>query len=147
MELRNKLLMLAGLGSCGMAAVHMLLPKAYGWRQYLDLVPHRVAFVILAVNFVFSFLILWGGCLTIMAAIRRRPDRAAANLVLYALAIFWMVYVLYQTRVPPPIPELPRKLLLVVAALIALLYLAYLLTRPLAEARQRGHERSMTSRN
>lgn len=138
MELRNKALLLAGVGSCGMAAVHLLLPQAYGWRQYLDLVPQRLASAILAVNFVFSFLILWGGCLTIMAALRRRGGRAG-HLVLYALALFWTVYVLYQTRVPPPIPEYPRKLLLVVAAGIALMYLLFLFTRPVAEKRQRSH--------
>jgi succinate-acetate transporter protein len=132
-----------------MAAVHLLLPQAYGWRQYLDLIPQKAASAILAVNFVFSFLILWGGCLTIIAAIRRKRGRAGNSLVLYALAVFWTIYVLYQTRVPPPIPEYPRKLLLVVAGLIALLYLIFLVTRPLADARERGSGNSsrLTSRN
>jgi hypothetical protein len=116
-----------------MAAAHFLLPQFYGWKQYLDLVPHALGSAILGINFVFSFLLLWGGCMSIMAGIRSKPLAGVPSGIMYALAGFWIVYVLYQLRVPPPVPDVVRRSLLAIALVIAMLYLLFLFTRRVEE--------------
>lgn len=112
-----------------MAVIHVLLPAAYGWEQYLGMVTPRQATAVQLTSVFFSFLLLWGGCLTVLVALRRGRVGRVGDLILYALATFWAVYVLYQVRVPPPFSNSLRQSLTATGAVITVLYLVFLLTR------------------
>jgi hypothetical protein len=125
-------LVTAGIGSCGMAAFQLYVPRLYGWDQYLSLMPPHMAWTMHAVNVFFSFLIAWGGFLTVLAGARPKKLGGLGYPILYGLAIFWVVNVVYQIRVRAPFPPGIANLVLGATVAIALLYLFYLVTRNFA---------------
>jgi hypothetical protein len=117
-----------------MAAIHLLLPHTHGWERYEGLVPEAQAHIVHGVSFALGFVLFWGGCLTVLTAVRRKAVGRLDHLILVGQATFWALYVFYQMHVPPPLPNPVQTMLSVAGAAIALLYLVFLLTRPEAEA-------------
>jgi len=138
-NLRRRALLLAGVGSCCMAALHLFLPHRYGWGIYAELVPAAQAHIVLGISLAIGFFLLWGGCLSILTALRETPGRLD-SLILIGLAAFWALYVVYQKRVPPPFPGWVQTVLSVAGGTLAGLYLLFVLTRPAAEAHQAKDE-------
>jgi drug/metabolite transporter (DMT)-like permease len=124
-----------------MAAIHLFLPRTYGWGRYEDLVPATQAHIIYGISFAIGFLLFWGGCLSVLTSVRRKEPGRLDCLILVGLAAFWGLYVFYQWHVPPPVPNPVQNLLSAAGAVIAFLYVAFLLTRPEAEA-YRAKEKS-----
>jgi len=128
LQLRRKALLLAGAGSCIMAAIHAFLPAAYGWTQYRDLVDPWTYRLLFGISFGFSFVLMWGGCMSILIASRPKIGRLQ-YMILYAQGVLWTVYLVYEARFPPPVPAAMKHMLLAGAAVITFLYLIFLLTR------------------
>jgi hypothetical protein len=126
--IRRKALLLAGAGSCIMAAIHFFLPLAYGWTQYRDLVPPGTYRLLAGITFGFSFILMWGGCMSILTASRPTISRLQ-YMILYGQGVLWAAYLVYEARFPPPVPPSLQKMLMAGAAIITLLYMVFLFSR------------------
>jgi hypothetical protein len=135
LQLRRKALLLAGAGSCIMAAVHFFLPLLYGWTQYRDLVSASTYRLVTGVSFGFSFVLMWGGCMSILTSSREVITRLQ-YMILYGQGVLWAVYLGYEARFPPPVPAPVQKMLLMGAAVITILYLIFLFSRRQAYTRK-----------
>ncbi|MFB3918365.1 MAG: hypothetical protein ACE14M_16670 [Terriglobales bacterium] len=135
MDIGRAALVTAGIGSCGMAVFQLYAPRLYGWEQYFSLIPPHVAWAMKAGSVFFSFLVAWGGFLTVLAGARRGPMGGLGYPILCGLAIFWIVNVLYQIRIPAPLPGNSGRVVLGCTIAIALLYIFFFLTRYVAASR------------
>lgn len=90
-------------------------------------IPAAIRWGLFAINVFFSFLLLAGGVLTGVAARQlsrgARPDRG----VLFAMAGFWSLNLLYQIIIPMPLPARLWPLHVVLPGYAALTLLAYLI--------------------
>ena len=127
-----------------MAVFQLYVPRLYGWEQYFALMPPRIAVAMHAANVFVSLLVAWSGFLTLLAGARHRSLGRLGYPILYWLAIFWVVNVLYQIRVPAPFPGAIRSVVLGGAMAIALLYIFFVVTRYLGpgSTSTQGSERS-----
>ena len=123
-------LAIAGSSSAAMGAYHFFLPSMFHWDRFVTKVPDSIQWALFSINFFFSYLLLAGGILTLVALRRLHrslpPDRG----VLYAMAGFWLVNLLYQLFIPMPLPAklwLLHLLLVGYAVLCTLAYVASLI--------------------
>lgn len=116
----------AGLATSAMALYHFRLPHIWGWERFAANLPPAISWGLFSINFFFSFLLLWGGLITIIAAFRLEKVNRFGWFCLLGVGIFWVVNAVYQIAVPMPLPESMRVLkwgLLAFALVVALLYL------------------------
>src|SRR6266446_4098094 len=118
-------LAVAASSSCLMGAYHFFLPSMFHWDRFVTKVPGAIRWGLFSINFFFSFLLLAGGILTFVALRRLHrslpPDRG----VLYAMAGFWLVNLLYQLIIPMPLPAKLWLLHVVLVGYAVLCTLAY----------------------
>ena len=118
-------LAIAGSSSAAMGAYHFFLPSMFHWDRFVTKIPDSIQWALFSINFFFSYLLLAGGILTLIALRRLHrslpPDRG----VLYAMAGFWLVNVLYQLVIPMPLPAKLWLLHLVLVGYAVLCTLAY----------------------
>jgi len=117
---------IAAASSCAMAGYHFALPFIWHWSRFVGNIPATIRWGLFAINAFFSFLLLAGGLLTVVAA--REVSRGASpdRGVLIAMAGFWTVNMLYQVVIPMPLPAKLWALRLLLPGYAALTLLAYL---------------------
>jgi hypothetical protein len=118
-------LAISGSSSAAMGAYHFFLPSMFHWDRFVTKIPDSIQWALFSINFFFSYLLLAGGVLTLVALRRLHrslpPDRG----VLYAMAGFWLVNLLYQLIIPMPLPAKLWLLHLVLVGYAVLCTLAY----------------------
>lgn len=118
-------LSIAGISSSVMALYHFRLPSLRSWEKYVTAVPPAIKWGIFSINFFFSSLLLWGGIMTIIAALRWKKIDLLGYLALAGMFTFWVVNAIYQAFIPMPLPESMAVLkfaFLAFSAFVALLY-------------------------
>jgi len=93
------LLLTAGVASSGMALFHFVLPTVFQWSGPLEALPASIRWGVYSINAFFSTLLLLGGIATIRVARSPRPDR----MIVWDMAIFWIVNAGYQLIWPFPL--------------------------------------------
>ena len=98
-------LLAGGVMSLAMGLYHFWLPVIFGWAKFMASEPGTIRWGHYSINFFFSFLLVWGGTLSILAAFRwGRIDLFSAWAV-FGMASFWAVNLFYQLVIPMPLPE------------------------------------------
>src|SRR5436190_317022 len=60
-------LAIAGSSSAAMGAYHFFLPSMFHWDRFVTKVPDSIQWALFSINFFFSYLLLAGGILTLVA--------------------------------------------------------------------------------
>ena len=97
-------LLVAGMCSASMALYHYWLPYQWDWPSDLRRISPAVGWGSLMVNFCFSTLLLWGGVMTLLAAMRWRKRDAMTTATVAGMGVFWLMNAAYQAAIPMPLP-------------------------------------------
>ena len=121
-------LAIAALCSCAMGTYHFFLPSMFHWDRFVTKIPSVIQWALFSINFFFSFLLVAGGILTFVTLRRLHrslpPDRG----VLFAMAGFWLVNLLYQLFIPMPLPAKLWPLHVVLVGYAVLATIAYIVS-------------------
>ena len=98
-------LLVAGVFSSGMALYHFILPYHLGWKDSIIEVTAMINWAIFSLNHFFSFLLLWGGIITIITAFRWEKVDLLGYGILVGMGLFWIFNASYQIFIPMPLPE------------------------------------------
>lgn len=98
-------LLVAGVFSSGMALYHFILPYHLGWKHSLIEVTAMINWAMFSLNNFFSFLLLWGGIMTIITAFRWEKVDLLGYGILVGMGLFWIFNASYQIFIPMPLPE------------------------------------------
>lgn len=130
-------LVIGGLLTTGMALYHFWLPSIWKWNNFVSTIPGTISWGLFSINFFFSLLLLSGGILTILIALKRDRAQPFSLYFLFSLAIFWLANLGYQVFIPMPAPLHIRIILLTFATTVLLLYIfpiiQILKTKPYSE--------------
>ena len=123
----------AGIFSAVMGLFHFFLPYFFPWQQRISEIYPPVQWALFATNFFFSFLLLWGGFLTIIAILQWEENRWLRYSILGGMGLFWVVGALYELVVPFPVAVV-RWILPGFSSSVAFLYILAILQSVLTEA-------------
>ncbi len=129
-KIRTTCLLVAGVLSSCMATYHFWLPSIWDWGPSLKELPPSMNWGVSFINICFSFLLLWGGVLTVITGLKRQKPDTLSNLVIAGLGLFWGGNAAYQLLHPMPVPAsltFLRWFLFGFAAFVALLFIISLL--------------------
>src|SRR5205807_1937142 len=119
-------LAVAASSSCLMGAYHFFLPSMFHWDSFVTKIPSAIRWGLFSINFFFSFLLLGGGILTLVALRRLTRSLPPDCGVLIVMAGFWIANTLYQLVIPMPLPPSLWLLHVVLVGYAVLTTLAYL---------------------
>lgn len=116
--------LIGGIATFGFGAWHTVVPWLYGWFDYLPSLPGELTNAILAINFLLSVSLILFGVMAAVTAIWQWDNVSLRKLVLWSIAILWVLRVGYQLISPQGtmIPGL-SLILLAVFTLVALCFL------------------------
>lgn len=117
----KRLLITASVFTIMMAVPHFFVPFIFPWEQLVsDLYP-PVQWALFAMNLFFSLLLLWGGIITLVAALKWTMSKSMRYLIYGGMALFWIIGSIYEIFVPFPMIE-ARWVLPIIALCIGCLY-------------------------
>jgi hypothetical protein len=104
-----------------MGAFHFFLPQVFHWARYVAKVPAPIRWGLFSINVFFSTLLLWGGILTVVTALKRPEPGVLQAWVILGMGAFWLVNVSYQVAFPFPVARV-GPWLLAFSVCVAVLY-------------------------
>jgi hypothetical protein len=102
-------LALAGILTTSMAIYHFYLPYAFHWGDALTGVP-MLRWGLFMLNASFSYLLLAGGVITIVMALKPAWKERTGRLLIVAMAVYWAFNAAWQVASPMPMPRVLANL-------------------------------------
>jgi hypothetical protein len=121
-KLRKTCLLIGGVASVAMAIFHFFLPHVFGWARFVSHIPAPIRWGLFSLNVFFSSLLLWGGILTIITALKYQESNLLSYSIFIGMGCFWIINASYQIVFPFPAATW-RWVLLAFAVTMAGLYL------------------------
>lgn len=117
----SKLLIIASVLTIFMAIPHFFVPFIFPWEQLVEGLYPPVKWALFAMNLFFSFLLLWGGLISLIATLKWTKTQGIRYWIYGGIGLFWIVGAIYEIFVPFPIAE-ARWVLPGIALCISCLY-------------------------
>jgi hypothetical protein len=96
------MLLAGGAASLAMGAFHFTLPHVFHWADGIEGAWPAVRWGLFAINAFFSFLLCWGGVVTVEVALGARNLGRLDWLVILGMLGFWFLNAAYQVAFPFP---------------------------------------------
>ena len=104
-----------------MGISHFFVPFIFPWTDVAKDMYPPIKWALFAMNFFFSFLLTWGGILSLVSLHKWYENRGVNFGVIGGLGLFWFVGAIYEILYPFPF-EVVRWVLPSIALLISFLY-------------------------
>lgn len=117
---------IASVISVIMGLSHFAVPFVFPWESLINGLYPPIQWALFAMNFFFSLLLLWGGLLTLAAALKWQINARMRVWIFGGMGLFWCIGAVYEIIFPFPMKE-AAPVLPAIAFVEALLYWLYIL--------------------
>ena len=97
-------LFVAGFLALGLAGFHFMLPAVFGWDAAAADLPDSLQWALRALNDLWSLMALVTSVLILVIAVGKWWTQVAGKAAIAAMAVYWLLHVLYLLWRPFPLP-------------------------------------------